>query len=132
MEKVGMATTTSGDEIEPRQAADGLASPEDWLQRAHALSPVVNQWRDIAEQERRMPQPLFEALRDAGLFSIGVPKAFGGLELDQETLAQVLEALSRQDGAVGWNVTIAANTALVAMQALAAGKIYADPSAVGE
>jgi alkylation response protein AidB-like acyl-CoA dehydrogenase len=77
-----------------------------------------------------MPQPLFEALRDAGLFGIGVPKAYGGLELDQETLAQVLEALSRQDGAVGWNVMIAANTALVALQALAAATIYADPRVV--
>jgi alkylation response protein AidB-like acyl-CoA dehydrogenase len=125
-----MTTATSGDGIEPRQAADRTASPEDWLQRVHALTPVVDQWRDTAEQERRMPQPLFEALRDAGLFSIGVPKAYGGLELDQETLAQVIEALSRLDGAVGWNVTVAANTALVAMQAPAAGKIYANPSAV--
>jgi hypothetical protein len=48
--------------------------PEDWLSLVHALSSVVDQWRDTAEHERRMPQPLFEALRDAGLFSIDVPK----------------------------------------------------------
>jgi quinol monooxygenase YgiN len=37
----------------------------EWVERARVLAPVVEQWRDASEQERHVPRPLFEALRDA-------------------------------------------------------------------
>jgi hypothetical protein len=43
---------------------------------------------------------------------MSVPKVVGGAEVDEETILQVIEELSRQDGAVGWNVMIASNTAV--------------------
>ena len=33
----------------------------EWVERARALAPVVEQWRDAGEQERHVPRPLFEA-----------------------------------------------------------------------
>jgi alkylation response protein AidB-like acyl-CoA dehydrogenase len=45
---------------------------------------------------------------------MSVPKVVGGAEVDEETILQVIEELSRQDGAVGWNVMIASNTAVAA------------------
>jgi indole-3-acetate monooxygenase len=86
----------------------------EWVERARALAPVVEQWRDASEQERRVPRPLFEALRDAGVFRMSVPKAVGGAEVDEETILQAIEELSRQDGSVGWNVMIASNAAIAA------------------
>ncbi len=77
-----------------------------WVERARALAPLVAQWRDAGEQERHIPRPLFEALRDAGVFRMSVSKAVGGAEVDEETMLQVIEGLSRQDGSVGWNVMI--------------------------
>jgi alkylation response protein AidB-like acyl-CoA dehydrogenase len=81
---------------------------DDWTERVRALAPQIAAWRDTAEQERRLPKPLVEALREAGLFSLGVRRRVGGAEVDRETLWAVIEELSYLDGAVGWNVMIAA------------------------
>src|SRR5512132_3474533 len=86
----------------------------EWVERARALAPVVAQWRDAGEQERHVPRALFEALRDAGIFSMSAPTAVGGAEVDEETILQAIEELSRQDGSVGWNVMIASNAAIAA------------------
>jgi alkylation response protein AidB-like acyl-CoA dehydrogenase len=91
-----------------------VVKTSEWVERARALAPVVEQWRDAGEQERHVPRPLFEALRDASIFGMSAPKAVGGAEADEETVLQAIEELSRQDGAVGWNVMIASNTAIIA------------------
>jgi alkylation response protein AidB-like acyl-CoA dehydrogenase len=86
----------------------------DWVERVRALTPTVEQWRDVAEQQRHMPQPLFEALRDAGLYNMSTPATFGGDELDHVTTVRVVEELSRLDGSVGWNVMIGTGNAIAA------------------
>src|SRR5215475_13311443 len=85
-----------------------------WVERTQALAPIVAQWRDTGEQERHMPRPLFEALRDAGVFAMSVSKVVGGAEVEEETVVQVIEELARQDGSVGWNVMIASGAAVAA------------------
>src|SRR5919202_2996390 len=80
-----------------------------WLDRARATAPVVARWRDEGEQQRQLPRPLFEALRDTGLFAIGASLELGGAQVGHEDFLRVIEELSRQDGSVGWNVTIAAH-----------------------
>jgi alkylation response protein AidB-like acyl-CoA dehydrogenase len=104
-----------------------------WIERVRALAPMVEKWRDVGEQERHMPRPLFEALRDAGIFSMSAPKVVGGAEVDDETVVQVIEELSRQDGSVGWNVMIASGAAIAAacLPAVALREVYCGgPSAV--
>jgi len=66
-----------------------------WVERARALAPTVEQWRDAGERERHLPRPLFEALRDAGVLSISGSNAVGGAEVDDETVVRVIEELSR-------------------------------------
>jgi alkylation response protein AidB-like acyl-CoA dehydrogenase len=97
-----------------------------WVERARALAPIVAQWRDTGEQERHVPRPLFEALRDAGIFRMSAPIVVGGAEVEEETVLQVLEELARQDGSVGWNVMIASNAAIVAsyLPAAALQEVY--------
>ena len=97
-----------------------------WVERVQALAPIVAQWRDIGEQERHMPRPLFEALRDAGIFSMSAPQAVGGTEVEEESVVQAIEALARQDGSVGWNVMIASNAAIAAayLPAATLRKVY--------
>jgi alkylation response protein AidB-like acyl-CoA dehydrogenase len=85
-----------------------------WVERVRALAPIVETWRDAGEQERHMPRPLFEALRDTGVFTMAVPKAVGGVAVEEETMVQVIEELARQDGSVGWNVMIASGAAVAA------------------
>ena len=36
----------------------------EWLEKARALAPIVEKYRDEGEHERRLPQPVFEAIRD--------------------------------------------------------------------
>lgn len=84
-----------------------------WLERARGLAPIVKELRDQGEQQRRLPQPVFQAMRDAGLFSIWVPRALGGAEADVESMVEATEELSRQDGSVGWNLMIAGNTSIL-------------------
>ena len=86
---------------------------DQWLERVKGLAPLVEQYRDAGEEQRRLPQPLFEAMRAAGLFSLWVPSSIGGAETDVETSVRVVEELSRLDGAVGWNVMIAGNTSIL-------------------
>ncbi len=92
-----------------------LAAPgvDEWLGRVRELTPLVEHYRDEGERLRRLPQALFEPMRDAGLFSLWVPANLGGAEVDVETSMRVVEELSRLDGAVGWNVMIAGNTSIL-------------------
>jgi alkylation response protein AidB-like acyl-CoA dehydrogenase len=86
----------------------------DWLERARAVAPAIAEWRDAAEQERHLPSALFEILRRTGLFALGAPPELGGASIGHEDLLEVVEELSRHDGSVGWNVTVAAHAAVVA------------------
>ena len=85
----------------------------EWLDKARALEPLVAQYRDQAEAERRLPRPLFEAMREQGFFSLWTPRSLSGGEVSLETAVRVTEELSRQDGSVGWNVMIAGNTSIL-------------------
>ena len=67
-----------------------------WIERARALAPLVEQWRDVGERERHLPRPLFEALRDAGVFRMSVSTVLGGDAVDDETaLRAVYQNLPR-------------------------------------
>ena len=87
-----------------------VATPAlDWLLgRVRELEPLIREHARRAERERRLAQPVSDALRDAGFFRIFRPASRGdGLELDPVTAFRVFEELSRIDSAVGWNVTLA-------------------------
>jgi alkylation response protein AidB-like acyl-CoA dehydrogenase len=90
-----------------------MAEVTDWVGRARALAALVGQHRDEGESERRLPMAIEAEIRAGGFFSLWVPQALGGAEVDLETMLRVVEEFSRQDGSVGWNVMIAANDGLL-------------------
>lgn len=62
-----------------------------------------------------------------------VPRALGGAEVEHETLLDVVEEISRQDGSVGWTVMIAANDGVLwgyLRQDVASELMAGDPSSV--
>ena len=65
---------------------------------------------EAIERERRLPDSLVEALRDAGLFHLWVPGELGGLDANVATFMEVVRTLSEGDAAAGWVVMIAAET----------------------
>jgi len=76
------------------------------LEHHHAsvarLGPLIEACAAQGERERRLPQPVLEAMRAAGLFKLYVPRALGGSELEPLAFARILEAISRHDGSTGW------------------------------
>jgi alkylation response protein AidB-like acyl-CoA dehydrogenase len=71
---------------------------------ARALGPVIRQHADEGERERRLAAPVVDALAEAGLFNLAVPRSLGGLESDLVTNARVAEEVSRNDSAAGWTL----------------------------
>ncbi|MGE0259178.1 MAG: acyl-CoA dehydrogenase family protein [Alphaproteobacteria bacterium] len=74
------------------------------LERVGALAPVVSEYRAALERERRLPQPVFDAIADAGLLRLWLPKTFGGPELSALDFMLVVEAAAALEGSVGWLV----------------------------
>jgi alkylation response protein AidB-like acyl-CoA dehydrogenase len=77
-------------------------SPSDVLAAARALEPQIRAAAESMEIERRLPPPLARALMEAGVFRMGVPRVYGGSELDPMAQVRVVEELSRFNGSVGW------------------------------
>ncbi len=74
------------------------------LLAARELAPKIRAAADEIETERELPRPLFEAIADAGLFRLALPRSIGGVELDLPSYIQVIEELGRADASTGWVV----------------------------
>jgi alkylation response protein AidB-like acyl-CoA dehydrogenase len=74
----------------------------DLLSRAAELRPLLEANAARGEQDRRIAEESIQALGDAGLFRITIPKRFGGDEVDIATKLEVSAAVAEGDGATGW------------------------------
>jgi Acyl-CoA dehydrogenase, N-terminal domain len=68
------------------------------------LAPDIAARAAEIEARRRIPPDLVETLRSIGVFRLFVPQSHGGLELDLPSALEIVGALSRVDGSVGWTV----------------------------
>ena len=75
-----------------------------YLEAIERLAPLIAEHRTALDSERRLPDAVFNALADAGLFRLWLPNAFGGPELSPADFMTVVEAASALDGSVGWLV----------------------------
>jgi alkylation response protein AidB-like acyl-CoA dehydrogenase len=74
------------------------------LDAARKLAPLIQSSTDAIEAARELPRPLFEALADAGLFRLALPRALGGAELDLPAYVRVIEEIGKADASTGWIV----------------------------
>jgi alkylation response protein AidB-like acyl-CoA dehydrogenase len=58
------------------------ATATDLLSRAAELRPLLQANAARGEEDRRIAEESIQALTDAGLFRITIPKRFGGDEVD--------------------------------------------------
>src|SRR6059036_432737 len=72
------------------------------LEAARKLAPQIRASADETDRLRELPRALFEAIADAGLFHLAVPRAIGGGELDLPTYVQVIEEIGKADASTGW------------------------------
>jgi alkylation response protein AidB-like acyl-CoA dehydrogenase len=76
------------------------------LSRVAALAPMVARHARDIEHDRRLPEELVAALKSARIYSMLVPRRYGGLELDAPSAFRAVAALAKLDGSVGWNAMI--------------------------
>jgi alkylation response protein AidB-like acyl-CoA dehydrogenase len=72
------------------------------LEVAQKLVPQIRSYVDEIEASRELPRPLFEALADAGMFHMALPRSLGCLEIDLPTYIQVIEELGKADASTAW------------------------------
>ncbi len=72
------------------------------LERARGLAPTIAACADEIERERRLPDALLQALLDAGLFRLLLPRWLDGFELDPASFVQVIEEVARADASTAW------------------------------
>jgi alkylation response protein AidB-like acyl-CoA dehydrogenase len=77
------------------------------LEAARSLAPRIRELAPAIERDRQLPRELVDAIRDAGLFHMLLPRDLGGAETDPVTAARVVEEVAAADGATGWCVMIA-------------------------
>lgn len=106
-----------------------IARDVDLLAAARGLTPLIEAESDAAELAGTMTGPVVDALHDAGLFGLMIPKALGGSEAPVRTVLEVIEEVSHADGSTGWSHM--ANVTAMSMAAVftsddACSTIFAD------
>ncbi|HEX4996164.1 MAG TPA: acyl-CoA dehydrogenase family protein [Methylomirabilota bacterium] len=98
------------------------------LETARKLAPLIRSSAPETDAQRELPRPLFEAMADAGLFRLGLPRTLGGFEMDLPSYIQVIEEIGRADASTAWvtnQVSIFATYA-ARMETAAARAIWID------
>jgi alkylation response protein AidB-like acyl-CoA dehydrogenase len=93
---------------------EGVSPPHRLLDTARRLAPAFRVRALESEHLRTLAPDLVEAVHQAGLFTLALPKALGGHECDPFTIIEVVEELSRADGSAGWTVLIGTGTCFLA------------------
>jgi indole-3-acetate monooxygenase len=73
-----------------------------FLQEVAALAPLVEEHRAAFDRDRRMPQPVFDAIADSDLLRLWMPQSLGGPELSPLDFLEIVEAASALEASVGW------------------------------
>ena len=75
------------------------------LETAQKLAPLIRDVRDEIEAARELPRPLFEALADAGMFHLAVPREHRRRrDRLPDATSQVIEEIGKADASTGWAV----------------------------
>ena len=82
----------------------------DLVAKAEQVAALARERAHEGEVAGQLAPDLVEAMRDAGLFSMLVPRELGGPETDVAAMVKAIEAVSSGDGAAGWCVMISATT----------------------
>lgn len=111
------------------QTTTGAAGAGD---AARELAPLAREAALEGERGRRLAAPLVEAIRDAGLFRMLVPRELGGGEATPAQLIEAVEALANGDGAAGWCLAVAATSGMLAayLPEAQASEVFGDPRGI--
>jgi len=106
-------------------------SRPDVVARARDVAPIIAAEADAIERAGRLTAPVLDALHEARLSRMLLPRAFGGDEVHPVEYARAVEEISRHDGSTGWCVFVGCSSSLLAafMEPASAREIFVDPRA---
>lgn len=88
------------------QARPAWPSDYDVVAAARGLGARISAHSERYERERTIGMDTAELMRSAGLFSVSLPAALGGLEAPPTAMVEVIEAISAADGSAGWTLMV--------------------------
>ena len=102
------------------------------LQSVRNLRPLIEAEAAQIERERRITPRVIDALREAGVYRMNVPRAYGGSELTLIEYAEVMEELAKADASTAW--TVGQNSGIGRVAAYlppeGAREIFGDPDVI--
>ncbi|RSM87564.1 oxidoreductase [Kibdelosporangium aridum] len=74
--------------------------------RARDLKPLLSKNAAAGEADRRVVEESIQAMTEAGLFKLAVPKRYRGYETSMRTMLDVSAAVAEADGGTSWVLTL--------------------------
>ena len=108
--------TSQSKDTRPDEAA--LSLRDELLAAARKLAPAIRAAAEEIERDRSLPEAIVQALADAGLYRMFLPRSLGGAEADPLAYFDVVEELARADSAAAWSVLISTSTMTSTVRAL--------------
>jgi len=85
----------------PKRPAHVIKSDSEAIKVAESLAAEFVQRSSLRDVERQWPVQELDAFSQSGLWSLNVPKAFGGPDLSYSTISKVVEIISAADSSIG-------------------------------
>src|SRR5689334_14030906 len=97
------------------------------LDKVAAVADVARATADWSEANSRPADEFVDALREAGLFRLLVPKTLGGAELSGWEVGPIFEAMARVDGSAGWTLALGQGQVAQLVAPAVFHELFADP-----
>jgi alkylation response protein AidB-like acyl-CoA dehydrogenase len=72
------------------------------VERARSLGPLLEASTTAIDRDRRLPEPVIDALKAQGLLRLLLPRAYGGGEVEPARFVEAVEELARHDASTAW------------------------------
>jgi len=86
-------------------------SSKNLMESVQEIGPLLSKEIEEEENNRRLSEPVLNALREAGLLKLFLPMSLGGLEVDPLTVAKLVEQVASYNTAAGWCLMVANTSA---------------------
>ncbi|MFI0366579.1 acyl-CoA dehydrogenase family protein [Actinomadura sp. 1N219] len=83
-----------------------IPSKSELVGRAAKLAPVLASHSAWHEENRRLHHETVNAMAEAGVFKMRVPRRYGGYESDARTVLDVISEIGMGDGSAAWNTAV--------------------------
>ena len=90
----------------PHMVTRKAVDADELLRRVGDLAPLLRKHAPEAERNRCLSAAVVDAMREADLYTMARPQAYGGLELDPVSSFRIIEEVARYDSAAGWNLNL--------------------------